>query len=145
MANVTQEVVAKAYAALATGDKATMQELWSDNLQWFVPGHNIVSGWKHSLDEFLAFMQQVGQLSENSFHMDTITICVNDEYSVDVTRNRGHRAGNPNKTLDIVAVHVLRWKNGKVIEGRGAIQGDGTAQYDQFWSPIVPGESWSQP
>jgi hypothetical protein len=31
---------------------------------------------------------------------------------------------------------ALKWKDGKVIEGRGAIQGDGTTEYDQFWSPI---------
>jgi hypothetical protein len=37
--------------------------------------------------------------------------------------------------LDIDVVHVLRWRDGKVIEGRGAIFGDGTTEYDQFWSP----------
>jgi ketosteroid isomerase-like protein len=142
---VTQEQVAAAYAALATGNKAQIQEYWSDDLKWFVPGHNIISGWKRNLDEFIDFMMTVGKLSDNSFHMDAITVCVNDEYSADITRNRGHRAGEPNKKLDIIAVHVLRWKNGKVIEGRGAIQGDGTDQYDQFWSPIVPGESYSSP
>ncbi|MEJ7651977.1 MAG: hypothetical protein WKH64_00750 [Chloroflexia bacterium] len=30
-------------------------------------------------------------------------------------------------------MHVLRWRDGKVVEGRGAIFGDGTTQYDQFW------------
>ena len=44
--------------------------------------------------------------------------------------------GEVQKKLDIIAVHVLKWKDGKVIEGRGAIQGDGTTQYDQFWSPV---------
>ncbi len=145
MSNVTPELVGRAYGALATGNKASIQEYWSDDLKWFVPGHNIVSGWKRNLDEFIDFMATVGKLSDNSFHMDNITTCTNDEYSVDVTRNRGNRAGEPNKKLDIIAVHVLKWKDGKVIEGRGAIQGDGTAQYDQFWSPVVPGESWSQP
>src|SRR6266508_2320365 len=31
--------------------------------------------------------------------------------------------------------HVLRWRDGKVREGKGAIYGDGTTEYDQFWSP----------
>jgi hypothetical protein len=36
-------------------------------------------------------------------------------------------------------VHVLRWRDGKVIAGKGAIFGDGTTEYDQFWSrsPVV--------
>jgi hypothetical protein len=66
--------------------------------------------------------------------MDAIAVMVSDEYSSDVTRNRGHRAGMPNVLLDIDVVHVLRWRDGKVIEGKGAIFGDGTTQYDQFWS-----------
>jgi ketosteroid isomerase-like protein len=142
---VTQEQVAAAYKALATGDMNQIREYWAEDLKWFVPGHNIISGWKRNLQEFVDFMATVGKLSDNSFHMDAITVCTNDEYSVDVTRNRGNRNGQPEKKLDIIAVHVLRWKDGKVIEGRGAIQGDGTAQYDQFWSPVVPGESYSNP
>jgi ketosteroid isomerase-like protein len=136
MAKVTPEMVASAYGALMTGDKAKIQQFWSDDLKWHVPGHNIISGWKNNLDEFIAFMGTVGQLSGNSFNMENICTTVSDEYSADVTRNRGNRAGKPDKKLDIIAVHVLKWKDGKVIEGRGSIQGDGTTQYDQFWSPL---------
>jgi len=136
MPKVTPEMVANAYAALATGDKEKIRQHWADDMKWYVPGHNIISGWKNNLDEFFDFMMTVGKLSDNSFNMENITTCTNDEYSADITRNRGHRAGQPDKKLDIIAVHVLRWKDGKVIEGRGAIQGDGTTQYDQFWSPI---------
>ena len=40
---------------------------------------------------------------------------------------------------------VLRWRDGKVIAGRGAIFGDGTAEYDHFWSPLpVKGQTESQ-
>jgi len=53
----------------------------------------------------------------------------------------GFRAGHegtgevPYTKLDIDVVHVVRWRDGRVIEGRGAIFGDGTNEYDQFWSP----------
>jgi uncharacterized protein len=40
--------------------------------------------------------------------------------------------------LSIDVVHVLRWRDGKVIEGKGAIFGDGTNNYDLFWSPLGP-------
>ena len=104
-------------------------------------GHNELSGWYYSRDEFLAFMGQVGQLSGNSFHMDNIAgqVIVTGEYSADLTRNRGNRANETEKTMDIEVVHVLRWRDGKVIAGKGAIFGDGATEYDQFWSssPVV--------
>jgi hypothetical protein len=73
--------------------------------------------------------------------MDSIAgkVIVTGEYSADLTRNRGNRANETDKTMDIEVVHVLRWRDGKVIAGRGAIFGDGATEYDQFWSrsPVV--------
>ncbi|MCY1019758.1 nuclear transport factor 2 family protein [Pyxidicoccus sp. MSG2] len=136
MPKVTPELVATAYAALATGDRNRIREYWAEDMRWLVPGHNSLSGWKEGLEGFLGFMSQVVALSGGSFQMDNISTTTNDEYSADVTRNRGKRADNPDKTLDIIAVHVLRWRDGKVVEGRGAIMEDGTTRYDQFWSPV---------
>ena len=73
--------------------------------------------------------------------MESIAVMMGDEYSADVTHNLGYRAGDegtgevPYTKLDIDVVHVLKWRDGKVIEGKGAIYGDGTTEYDQFWSP----------
>jgi ketosteroid isomerase-like protein len=132
--HVTPELVAKAYGALATGDKQQCLAYWDEDMVWLVPGHNQVSGWKFGLDAFLAFMAKVGELSDHSFNMESIAIMCNDEFSTDVTRNTGYRAGNPSKRLDIDVAHVLHWRNGKVVAGKGGIFGDGTAQYDEFWS-----------
>ena len=138
MTELTVDRVAEAYQALASGDREKIREVWADDMVWQVPGHNQLSGWYHSLDEFLGFMGQVGALSGNSFKMETITVLVTGDWSADITRNRGTRADS-DKALDIEVVHVLRWRDGKVIAGRGAIFGDGTTEYDQFWSraPVV--------
>lgn len=143
MPNVTSELVSKAYAALASGDMEQIKQYWAEDMNWLVPGHNPVSGWYHGRDAFLSFMSNVGKLSANSFHMEAVATMTSDEYSADVTRNMGYRAGSegkegemPYQKLDINVVHVLRWRNGKVIEGRGAIFGDGATYYDQFWSPV---------
>jgi ketosteroid isomerase-like protein len=136
MTKITPELVANAYAALASGEREKILEYWAEDMRWLVPGHNVLSGWKEGREAFLGFMRQVGEMSGNSFHMDNISTTTNEEYSADVTRNRGQRAGNPDKKLDILVVHVMRWRDGKVIEGRGAIMGDGTTQFDQFWSPV---------
>jgi hypothetical protein len=86
-------------------------------------------------------MGQVGALSANSFNMESVAVMTSDDYSADVTHNVGYRAGFEGKgtvpygKLDIDVVHVLHWRDGKVIEGRGAIFGDGTNDYDLFWAP----------
>ena len=134
MAKVTPELVTQAYEALASGDRARIRQYWADDMIWLVPGHNPLSGLKKGLDGFLGFMQEVGRLSGNSFHMDREAIMLSDDASADVTRNQGNRAEDPSRKLDINVIHYLRWRDGKVIEGRGAIFGDGTAQYDAFWS-----------
>jgi ketosteroid isomerase-like protein len=139
---LTPELVAQAYAALASGDRSRIEQYWDKDMVWLVPGRNQLSGTWRGLDGFLEFMGAVGKMSNNSFNMSNVTTMVNDEYSADVTRNVGFRAGRqdspptPYTRLEIDVVHVLRWRNGKVIEGRGAIFGDGTAQYDSFWSRI---------
>ena len=65
--------------------------------------------------------------------MDTMAVMTSDNFSSDVTHNTGHRAGD-SRTLDIDVIHWMTWRDGKVIEARGAIFGDGTAQYDAFWA-----------
>jgi len=144
MPHVTPELVQKAYGALASGDIEQIKQYWAEDMNWLVPGHNPLSGWYHGRDAFLGFMGEVGALSNNSFNMESVAVMVSDEYSADVTRNVGYRAGfegqgtAPYTKLDIDVVHVLRWRDGKVIEGRGAIFGDGTTEYDQFWAPRGP-------
>ena len=138
---VTPELVGKAYEALGSGDRDRINEYWAEDMVWIVPGHNPLSGVYNGRDAFLGFMGEVGNLSNNSFNMTAVAVMVSDEYSADVTHNVGYRAGHEGKgevpytKLDIDVVHVLRWRDGKVIEGRGAIFGDGTTEYDQFWAP----------
>ena len=138
MTDLTADRVVSAYKALATGDRNLIAEFWAEEMVWQVPGHNQLSGWYHGLDGFLGFMGQVGALSGNSFNMETISTLVEGDWSADITRNKGKRADS-DKAMDIEVCHVLRWKDGKVIAGRGAIFGDGTTEYDQFWSraPVV--------
>ncbi len=134
MEHVTVEHVNNAYKALAEMNQDLLEIYWDEDMVWLVPGHNQLSGWKYGRSGFLDFMKKVGELSGNSFRMNAITIMTNGEYSTDVTHNEGTRANNPNKKLSIDVAHVLRWRNGKVIAGKGGIFGDGTAEYDDFWA-----------
>ncbi|WP_433936362.1 nuclear transport factor 2 family protein [Sorangium cellulosum] len=140
---ITPELVGNAYAALASGDPATIGQYWSQDLVWLVPGNHALAGTYRGLDAFLGFMRKTALLSNNSFRMDPITVLTNDEYSADVTHNLGFRAktpgdaASPYSKLDIDVIHLLRWRDGKVVEGRGAIFGDGASRFNQFWSQVA--------
>jgi uncharacterized protein len=134
MALITAQQVADAYRALATGQRALIAPHFAEDIRWLVPGHNQLSGWKNNLDEFVGFMARVGELSENSFQMRNMVTMAAEDYSADVTNNTKHRAGEPNCVLGIDVVHWMQWRAGKVIRARGAIFGNGTAQYNAFWA-----------
>jgi ketosteroid isomerase-like protein len=131
---VTKERVDAAYTALASGDRTVIEEYWDQDLMWLAPGESQVSGLKKGLDEFLGFMEIVGELSGNSFVMERYGILVSTDQTVDLSHNTGTRADDTNRKLSIDVAHVLRWRDGKVIEGRGAIFGTGTTEYNEFWA-----------
>jgi phenylpyruvate tautomerase PptA (4-oxalocrotonate tautomerase family)/ketosteroid isomerase-like protein len=130
---LTEQRVRAAYDVLASGDRQKIEEYWDRDMTWLVPGHNQISGLKRGLDEFLAFMDKVGFLTDNSFQMSWDRVLITGDTSADIRHNTGHRAGDEARQLDIDVVHILRWREGKVIEGSGVIFGDGTAQFDEFW------------
>jgi len=140
----TSELVEAAYQALAGGDRAEISRFWAEDMRWLVPGNHRLAGWWEGLDGFFAFMEEVGKLSGGSFVMTRSAILLADGWSADVSHNVGTRTSaaegttSPYERLEIDVVHLLRWEDGKVVEGRGAIFGDGTTQFNQFWSQLAP-------
>jgi uncharacterized protein len=139
---VTPEQVEQAYRALATGDREAISAFWAEDMRWIVPGNHQLAGAWEGLDGFLTFMDHVGKLSGGSFQMTRLAIMVSEDMSADVSYNVGSLVDasttdpSPYDHLVIDVVHVLRWRDGKVVEGRGAIFGDGTTQFNQFWSQV---------
>jgi len=126
--------VAAAYAALGSGEQATIEDYWDAEITWLVPGESRVSGLKTGLGEFLAFMKTVGELSGGSFNMENQGLFILGDRTIDLTRNTGTRAGDPSRKLDIFVAHLLTWRDGKVVDGRGAIFGTGTTEFNNFWA-----------
>ncbi|KJS56244.1 nuclear transport factor 2 family protein [Streptomyces rubellomurinus] len=146
MRELTPDRVRAAFAALGTGDRQKMLEYWDEDLRFEIPGNHAHAGWHEGLDGFLAFLKTVGELSGGTYLAENITVLVNaeDGYSVDVNKNRALRAGAPEDStspyhlLDVTALHVLRWRDGRIVEGRGVILGDGPATSALWWSPLDP-------
>jgi len=141
---LTESRVRAAYAALVSGNQDEIDRYWDPEITWLVPGDNQISGLKKGRVEFLEFMAKVGELSDNSFNMENKGVfiggdpkVIGGDTSIDLSHNTAHRAGDESRRLGVDVAHVLRWREGRVIEGRGAIFGDGSEKYDEFWSPVT--------
>lgn len=142
-APLNADLVEAAYQALETGDREQISRYWAQDMRWLVPGNHRLAGWWEGLDGFIEFMGHVGALSGGSFVMKREAVLLSDDLSADVSHNVGSLAGTGDSRsaydhLDIDVVHLLRWRDGRVVEGRGAIFGDGTSRFDQFWSQVGP-------
>lgn len=144
MADLTPERVHAAYDVLMTGDRDKILEYWSEDLRFEMPGHHQFSGWFTDLDDYLSKMGKLGEANGGRFKADLLHVLVNeaDGVSVDITQLDGYRANAPEGStspydrLQVLNVHLLRWENGRVIEGRSALFGDGVTLADLWWSPL---------
>jgi ketosteroid isomerase-like protein len=138
---VSPEMVSSAYEALASGDMGRINEYWDADIAWLIPGRNPLAGWHRGLNAFIDYMRQVGKLTNNNLKTQTTALMVGDGYSAMMSKVTGYRAGyndsnaqRPDTKLDVDLVQILRWRNGKIVEGRSAIFGEGGEEYDRFWS-----------
>ena len=139
--DVNVDMVNKAYEALASGDMNRIKEHWDEGIAWLIPGRNPLSGWHRGLDGFIDYLKRVSELTGNNIKTQPVALTVGGEYSASISNVVGYRAGYnennaqvPDTKLDVELVQILRWRNGKIIEGRSAIFGDGANDYDRFWS-----------
>lgn len=145
MTEITPELVAAAYEAVTCGDRDKTAQYWSEDLRFLAPGSHAEAGWRVGIDDFLSYVQGMLSISGGSWSMEPITLLINNEdgYSVDANRIHAVRKGAPEGSaspfdvLDISGVQMLRWENGKVVEGYGGIFGAGETNYTQWWSPLT--------
>ncbi|MGW9048126.1 nuclear transport factor 2 family protein [Streptomyces lydicus] len=146
MSAVSKERLLAAYAALESGNRDRILEFWDEELRWEVPGHQPNSGWYEGLDAYLALRKTVARAAGGTFKVEISGVYVDAEAgrTVDIRRTTGRRAHAPEDSrspyhwLDIEGVHILKWHNGRVVEGRGAVIGNGEANFHLWWSPVDP-------
>ena len=129
---VSAERVQAAYAALGNGDRTTIEEFWAPDMTWQVAGGTRVSGLHIGLDDFLEFVRTMGELTGGSLKADLDHILVSDDTAVILSHNTATRADDPSRTLDIDEAQYLRWSGGRIVEGRGAMFGTGTEEFERF-------------
>ncbi|QES51087.1 hypothetical protein DEJ50_27875 [Streptomyces venezuelae] len=144
MTEVTRERVQAAYRALGSGDRDRILEYYAEDLRWLVPGNHPLAGWYESLDAFLELMGQTHKLTGGTFRMDLEAVLTGDNCSADVCRNVARRAGageagaSGHERMDYQVFHFMRWRDGRIVEGRDGLFGDTATAFSQFWAPFGP-------
>jgi hypothetical protein len=143
MSKLTVERVNNAYAALGSLDYSKAVEFWHEDARWNSPGNHQYAGWHEGLAAIIEFLRKVEEVSGGSWRSEGITVLVDDAagYSVDVSTTTAQRVHDPASVspyerLEIAGMHLLTWENGRVVEGRGALFGDSTTNFNLWWSPV---------
>jgi ketosteroid isomerase-like protein len=124
-----EELVRRGYEAFATGDMATLNELFADDIVWHAPGRSELAGTFRGKDEVFANLQKNMELTGGTFRLDVHAIMADDEHAVGLLRARAEREG---KTLDDNTVQVFHIQDGKVTESW--LHPSDAYASDEFWA-----------
>jgi len=128
MAHPNEELVRRGYQAFGTGDMATLDELFADDIIWHVPGRNQLSGTYRGKQEVFGNFVKLAELTGGTFKLDIHTILADDEHAVVLVTATGEHDG---KSLSDNSVQIFHIKDGKVTE-QWLHPGDAYAS-DEFW------------
>ena len=119
----------KGYEAFASGDMATLTELFAEDVVWRVSGNSQISGEHRGRDAVFAMFAKTTQLSGGTFKIELHDVLANDEHAVALTRATASREGKQYDALDTDVYHV---SGGKVTEFWS--MAEDTRVADEFWS-----------
>ena len=129
LAHPNEDLVRRGYEAFATGDMATLNELFADDIVWHAPGRNELAGTFRGKDEVFANLQKNMELTGGTFKLDIHAILANDEHAVTLLRASAEREG---KALNDNTVQVFHIKDGKLAESW--LHPSDAYASDEFWS-----------
>jgi len=114
MAHPNEDLVRRGYAAFATGDMATLDELFADDIAWHASGRGVVSGDFHGKEAVFAYFGRLGEETGGSFRIEIHDVVANDEHAVALTTASAERKG---KSLENAkGVQIFHIRDGKVTE-----------------------------
>jgi uncharacterized protein len=129
MAANSVELIRDAHEAFAKGDLQKVDETFSDDIVFHVPGRGDLSGKISGKAAVFEWMGQLAGRSEGTFAFDVQSVYGEGDQVVSVGTVRGERNG---KTLNQLTVIVWRVEGGKAVENR-TLSSDQHAE-DDLWS-----------
>jgi uncharacterized protein len=129
MTHPNEDLVRRGYEAFGTGDIATLQELFADDIVWHFPGSSPVSGDFNGKDEVLGWLAKNAELSGGTLRVEAHDVLANDEHVVGLIRVSAQREG---RSLDDPSVQIFHIKDGKATEVW--VYPSDQAVSDAFWA-----------
>ena len=129
MTHPNEDLVRRGYEAFGTGDIATLQELFADDIVWHFPGNSPVSGDFNGKAEVLGWLAKNAELSGGTLRVEPHDVLANDEHAVGLIRVSAQREG---RSLDDPSVQIFHIKDGKATEVW--VHPSDQAASDAFWS-----------
>jgi uncharacterized protein len=128
MAHSNEESLRTGYEAFSRGDLDTVFSLFTDDINWHVPGRNQVSGDYAGKEQVGGLLMKMMELSGGTFSVSIHDALANDEHAVGLVKLRAERNG---KTLDVNDVHVWHVTDGKFSEFWSHLFD--LYAFDEFW------------
>jgi ketosteroid isomerase-like protein len=113
MAHPNEERMRKGYEAFVAGDMAALDQLFTDDVVWHVPGHHSLAGDHEGKQAVLELFAKNMEMTGGTFRLEVHDILANDEHGVALVVATAEREGN---RLEDRQVHVLHVREGKVSE-----------------------------
>jgi uncharacterized protein len=117
------------YAAFATGDMATLDALFADEIVWSVAGRGPLAGTYKGKEQVFGFFAYTAERSGGTFTADINTLVADDQHVVTLVR---HTAARDGRTLDTRDVLIF------TIDGDRVTGVDQTSldlyESDEFWA-----------
>lgn len=85
------EVIRRGYAAFSAGDMATLNELFTEDAVWHVPGAGPLSGAKEGREGILSFFGELMSRSEGTLTVTLDDVVGGDHHTVALNRNQATR------------------------------------------------------
>ena len=125
----TPELVRRGYDAFKVGDMAVLGELIAEDVEWRVPGSNVLSGTYSGRDEVFAFFARVFQETGGALELRIEDICCSEERTATLVTTTATRNG---RTLTSRSLHLGRYRDGQLVEF--CEYPDDQTVEDEFWA-----------
>jgi len=124
------ELIRQGYAAFGTGDMATLDALFTNDVVWVVAGRSPLAGtYTGKADVFGKFFAGLGERSGGSLSIEIETVVADDDHVVVLTR---HTAAHAGRTLDARNIDYYLLRDGQVAEARST--GFNVYENDAFYA-----------
>jgi uncharacterized protein len=128
-AQANREMIVAGYEAFGRGDLEAVRAMWTDDIEWVIPGRNPLAGTYRGPDAVMGFFAKLMDLSGGTFNLEVRDVTASDEHVVVLVKSSGERSG---RKLQSSGAHVWQIRDGKACKFVGLEQDQYTD--DDFWS-----------